>query len=106
MLVYSCAGYVVRPFSKETVFTLNFASAIRLFPSSYQGLAACRKVMLVQSTTAFPSIRHVQSAFCPGVTDLHLLCCCVSVRPWNTALVPQLSTSVPDQEANTTRIHH
>ncbi len=90
-----CAGYLAHPFSKETGFTLNSAGAIRLFPPSYQGLAACRKGMVVSITTAFPSVRQVQSALCPGVTGLHQLCFCVSVRRCCAGLVAQLSTSVP-----------
>src|SRR5258708_11386369 len=71
-----------------------FVGAIRFFPPAYQGLAACRKAMVVQITTAVPSVPQVQSALCPGVTGLHLLCCCVSVRRCSAVLVPQLLTSV------------
>jgi len=51
--------------------------------------------MVVSITTAFPSVRQVQSALCPGVTGLHQLGCCVSVRRCCAGLVAQLSTSVP-----------
>jgi hypothetical protein len=74
----------------------HFAGAIRLFPPSYQGLAACRKGMVVQITTTFPSVPQVQSAFCPGVTGLHLLYCCVSVRRCSAVMVPQLAPSIPE----------
>ncbi len=50
--------------------------------------------MVVQITTAVPAVPHVQSAFCPGVTGFHLLCCCVSVRRCSAVLVTQLSISV------------
>jgi hypothetical protein len=30
--------------------------------------------MVVQITTAFPSVPHMQSAFCPGEIGFHLLC--------------------------------
>jgi hypothetical protein len=49
--------------------------------------------MVVQITTAFPSVPHVQSAFGPGVTGFHLLCCCVSERRCSAVLVTQLATS-------------
>ena len=52
--------------------------------------------MVVQITTDFLPAPHVQSAFCPGVTGFHLLCCCVSVRRCSAVLVTQLSTSVPE----------
>jgi hypothetical protein len=55
--------------------------------------------MVVQITTAFPSVPQMPSAFCPGVvTGLHLLYCHVSVR------LCWLLTSGPDQEENTTRV--
>ncbi len=60
--------------------------------------------MLVSITTAYPPVRHVDSAHLSRYTDLHLLCFCVSVRPCSAVLVPQLSTSLPDQEENTTRV--
>jgi hypothetical protein len=50
--------------------------------------------MVVQITTAFPSVPQVRSPFCPGVTGFHLLCCCVSVKQCSAVLVTQLLTSV------------
>jgi hypothetical protein len=46
-----------------------FADAIRLFPPFFQALAAYGKAMVVSITTAFPPVRQVPSASCPGVTD-------------------------------------
>ena len=70
------------------------------FPASYQGLAACRKGMVVQITTAFPSVPQVQSAMCPGVTGPHLLCCCVSVRWCSAVWFLNLHHPFLNQEAN------
>ena len=69
-----CAGYIAHPFSKDTVFTSNFAGVIRLFPPSYWGLIAHRKAMVVQITTDFLPVPQVPSAFCPGVTGFLQLC--------------------------------
>jgi hypothetical protein len=53
--------------------------------------------MVVQITTAFSAVRRVQSALYPGVSGLHLLCYCVSVRRSPPVLVTQqLSISVPE----------
>ena len=57
---------------------MSSAGAIRLFPPSRKGSAACRKSMVAQTTTTFPSVPQVRSAFGPGVTCFHPLCCCVS----------------------------
>jgi hypothetical protein len=46
--------------------------------------------MVVQIITAFPPVPQVQSAFCPGVTALHLLC-------W----LPTLQHPFLNREANT-----
>ena len=55
--------------------------------------------MVVQITTVFPSIPHMQSASCPGVvTGLHILYCHVSVT------LCWLLASGPDQEAHTTGV--
>jgi hypothetical protein len=57
--------------------------------------------LIVQSTTVFPSVPHMHSAFCPGVvTGHHLLSCHVSVR------LCWVLTPGPDQEENTTRPSH
>jgi hypothetical protein len=69
-----CAGYITHPFTNETVFTFASRRCVRLFPPSSQGLAACTKAIVVQITTAFPSVSHVQSARCSGVPRFHLLC--------------------------------
>jgi len=50
--------------------------------------------MVVQITTAFPSVPQVPSALCPGVTGPHLLYCSVSRRKCSLVLVPQLATTV------------
>jgi len=52
--------------------------------------------MVVLFTTAFPSVPHVPSAFCPGMTGLHPLCIRVSVMRCSPVLVTQLSISVPE----------
>jgi len=75
-----CAGYLTHLFSKETVYILAFRQCDPTFPAFLQGLEAFRKIKVVQSTTAFLSVPHVQSAFGPGATRLHLLCYKVPVR--------------------------
>src|SRR5437660_2546575 len=70
-----------------------------LFPSSIRGFAvskSARDIPLAQITTAFPSVSQVQSAFCPGVTGFHLLCCCMSRRRCSAVLFTQLATSIPE----------
>jgi hypothetical protein len=50
--------------------------------------------MVVQITTAFPSVLHVLSDFGPDVTGFHLLCYCVSARRCSPVLVTELSISI------------
>ncbi len=74
-------------------------SSTHLFPLSYLGLTACRRGMVVQTSTAFPFVPQMQTACCPGVVaGLHLLFRHVSQRRcW-------LLTSGADQEENTKRV--
>jgi hypothetical protein len=57
--------------------------------------------MGVQITTAFPSVPHVQSALCPGVVGLHLLCYCVSVRQCSLSWLLNFQDPFLNQEENT-----
>ena len=50
--------------------------------------------MVVQITRAFPSVPQVLSAFRPGATGIHRLCCWVAVGRCAAVLGTQLSTSV------------
>jgi hypothetical protein len=51
------------PSQKRQCSPLHVAGAIRLFPPSSQGPAACRKVKVAQHTMAFPFVPQVPSAF-------------------------------------------
>ena len=63
--------------------------------------------MVVQITTAFPDAPQVPSAFCLGVTGLHLFYCWVLVRRCCAVLVPQLAPSVCEPGSkHDTRTYH
>jgi hypothetical protein len=49
--------------------------------------------MVVQITTAVPPVPQVQSALCPGVSCLHLLCSLKAARPGSVS--PQCNARGP-----------
>jgi len=89
---------------KRDSITLEFRQSDPSSPAFFPGSDRLQDAMLVSITTAYPPVRHVDCAHLSRYTDLHLLCFFVSVRPCSAVLVPQLSTSLPDQEENTTRV--
>ena len=72
------------------------AGLLRLFPTSFPGLAACGKSKVVSIKMAFPSVPWMPSAFCPSVTGFHLLYYSVSVRHCSPVLDVQHVPSVPE----------
>ena len=91
-------------FLKKTVFTLDFADAIRLFPPSFQALAACGKAMIDSITTAFPSVPQVQSAFFQRDPSSPAILLGVNVAILSLCLLLNLQQPLENLEVNTPRV--
>lgn len=91
-----CAGYIARPFAKETVFTLECRRCDPSFPTFLPGSLSLREGWLSRSRGLFPLVPQVQSALCPGVSRLHLLCSLYGGEPGSVSLPSNArSTAIP-----------
>jgi hypothetical protein len=98
-MTLGCNGYLVHPFSKESVGTLELSRGDPSFPAFFQGSRSQQESLDRPDHHGFSVCSPNAIRLCPGVaTGLHPLYRHVSVR------LCWLLTSDPDQEENTTRV--